>query len=236
MVRHIALVPAAGSGSRFPGVLPKQYQPLAGRPMIHHPLATLSAVAEISSIFVLLHPDDQLWDEYRPARSATIIQALRCGGATRAATVRAGLESLAGDLAHDDWVLVHDAARPCISLKNIAALMERLRDDEIGGLLALPAADTLKSSSAGRVAGTVAREGLWQAQTPQMFRYGVLRRALLEASEVEVTDESQAVEALGLRPLLVQGDAANLKITYPRDLALAEAILRAREPGNGIAP
>ncbi|MBL8509094.1 MAG: 2-C-methyl-D-erythritol 4-phosphate cytidylyltransferase, partial [Chitinimonas sp.] len=154
---------------------------------------------------------------------------LRCGGASRAETVRNGLQALAGELAADDWVLVHDAARPCIAPADVARLITALREDSVGGLLAVPVADTLKRADAAcRVAGTVPRDGLWRAQTPQMFRHGVLCRALAEGACEAITDEASAIEAAGMSPRLVVGDERNIKVTYPQDLALAALYLQAR--------
>jgi len=153
------------------------------------------------------------------------VTALRCGGDTRAATVRHALDALAG-VADDDWILVHDAVRPCTDAESLLRLRTELADDLTGGLLAVPAASTLKAADdAQRSARTVPRDGLWQAQTPQMFRYAVLRRAFAQANVDDVTDESQAVERLGLAPRLVRGSRQNLKVTFAEDLALAAAIL-----------
>ncbi|ENO95515.1 2-C-methyl-D-erythritol 4-phosphate cytidylyltransferase, partial [Thauera phenylacetica B4P] len=154
-----------------------------------------------------------------------------CGGATRADSVLGGLRAIAGEAAAGDWVLVHDAARPCLAPWHVDKLVRELAHDEVGGLLAVPVADTLKRADEHRhVCETVPRDSLWQAQTPQMFRYAMLRRALEGAREV--TDEASAIEAAGLRPRLVQGDATNLKVTFPLDLHLAEWILKNREGHN----
>jgi len=228
MPRRIALVPAAGTGSRFAAGAPKQYLPLAGQPMILHALATLLRVPGIARVIVLLAPHDSYWETLPLGDLPGNVGTMRCGGETRAATVGNALERLADDLASEDWVLVHDAARPCVRAQRISALLAELGDDPVGGLLAQPLADTLKASEGGRVARTIPRAGLWQAQTPQMFRYGVLRRALREAGPAAITDEAQAVEALGLAPRLVPGGADNLKVTFAEDLALAAAILAAR--------
>ena len=153
---------------------------------------------------------------------------MRCGGETRAESVTNGLQAAAMAASDDDWVLVHDAARPCLSGEMLATLFADLADDPVGGLLAVPVADTLKRADAEqRVAATEPRDGLWQAQTPQMFRYGQLQKALKNCTQV--TDEAGAIEALGLQPKLVRADATNLKVTYPADLALAALILRGRK-------
>lgn len=224
-----ALVPAAGGGARMGAPLPKQYLPLAGRPLIHHALAALAAVPAVAKVFVVLSPDDREWDRHDWGGLGGRIEVLRCGGATRAASVANGLAAMGGIAADDDWILVHDAARACLTVAHVEALIGALADDAVGGLLALPVADTLKRGDGPeeRVAATVPRQHMWQAQTPQMFRYGLLRRAL--AAHPEVTDEAGAVEALGLSPRLVAADATNFKVTFPRDLALAELILRHRE-------
>ena len=227
MPRHYALVPAAGSGARFGAEIPKQYLPLTGRPMIHHALAALCRCERIERVWVVLSPDDGWWETYDWSGLGAKLEVLRCGGATRAESVANGLRAVGEIVAEDDWMLVHDAARPGLSQALLAALCEALRDDPVGGLLAVPVADTLKRADAGqRVAATEARDGLWQAQTPQMFRYGLLRRVL--DGRQAVTDEAGALEALGYRPLLVRADATNFKVTYPADLELAELVLKAR--------
>ena len=229
---YFALVPAAGGGTRMGGDCPKQYLQLAGRPLIRHALAALAAVPAIARVFVVLAPDDAYWDGYDWADLAPRLSVLRCGGATRAASVGNGLKAMAGQVAADDWVLVHDAARACLTPAHVEKLIAEVGDDPVGGLLAVPVADTLKRAQAAaaagqRVAATVPREGLWQAQTPQMFRHGQLAEALEHAPAV--TDEASAIEALGLQPRLVAADATNLKVTYPLDLQLAGWILQNRK-------
>jgi 2-C-methyl-D-erythritol 4-phosphate cytidylyltransferase len=226
MTRHFALVPAAGSGTRLAASVPKQYLPVAGRPLLWHAVAGLLAHPAIGRVAVVLHPDDRLFEQQPWAQMGERISALRCGGATRAESVRNGLTALRDDLDDDDWLLVHDAARPCLTIELLQRLLETLDGDGVGGLLAVPVADTLKRSGADqRVVRTEAREGLWRAQTPQMFRYGLLSQALATADLAGVTDEAGAVEALGLSPRLVRGSERNIKVTYPEDLALAEVIL-----------
>ena len=228
MPRYFAIVPAAGSGSRFGAEKPKQYLSLLGRPLIYHALAALVACPEIERVWVVLSPDDPYWPQHDWSELGAKLETVRCGGATRAASVSNGLQAAAMVAADDDWVLVHDAARPCLSAAMLAGLFAELADDPVGGLLAVPVADTLKRADAGqRVVATEPRDGLWQAQTPQMFRYGRLGEALENCREV--TDEASAVEALGLQPKLVRSDATNLKVTFPADLALAAMILRARK-------
>ena len=221
MPEFYALVPAAGSGSRMGGELPKQYLPLGGQPMIYHALATLCACPDIITVFVVLAPDDARFHQYDWTSLGDKLQPLYCGGATRAQSVSNGL--LASELEPDDWVLVHDAARPCLSRAQLARLIAELRDDAVGGILAVPVADTLKrASSDNRIARTEDRNGLWQAQTPQMFRVGLLLQALQTAPQV--TDEASAIEALGLHPKLVASETTNFKVTYPQDMLLAELL------------
>ncbi|MBI5436630.1 MAG: 2-C-methyl-D-erythritol 4-phosphate cytidylyltransferase [Nitrosomonadales bacterium] len=222
MSEFYALVPAAGSGSRMGSELPKQYLPLAGQPMIFHALNALCSTTDIGTVFVVLAPDDALFHAYDWSRFGNKLQPLYCGGATRAESVLNGL--LASEQEPDDWVLVHDAARPCLTQAHLVKLIAEVRDDEVGGILAVPVADTLKrADGTQRIAQTENREGLWQAQTPQMFRIGLLLQALQSARDV--TDEASAVEALGLHPKLVASEPTNFKVTYPQDLLLAELLL-----------
>jgi len=225
MPRHHALIPAAGSGSRMGGNTPKQYLPLLGRPLIAHTLNALSADPRIESIVVVLSPQDEDWPRHDWSAWQDRLRVLHCGGATRAESVLNGLDAMGAWCAADDWVLVHDAARPCLPRAALARLIDAAGADPVGGLLAVPVADTLKrADSQGRVAATEPRAGLWQAQTPQMFRHGVLRQALRSAGS-DVTDDASAIERAGLRPLLVEADSRNLKVTYARDLQLAGLIL-----------
>ncbi len=215
------IIPAAGTGNRMQNVLPKQYMPLAGKPIISHTIQTFFNHPRITSIHVALSADDMFWRDL-PLDPASKLKLHYTGGESRSETVLNTLRSM--QVADDDWVLVHDAARPGLTSALLDRLLNTLENDAVGGLLALPVADTLKKSELGnRVAGTVAREGLWQAQTPQMFRYSMLRNAL-ETFEGAPTDEAEAIEALGLQPTLVQGELRNLKITYPQDLILLEAL------------
>ena len=228
MTRYYALVPAAGSGARFGAEVPKQYLPLAGRPVIYRTLAALLACPHIEKVWVVLSPGDEWWGSFDWHALGERIVPLFCGGATRAASVGNGLAAIAGEVGTNDWVLVHDAARPCVTPAALDALCRDLADDPVGGLLAMPVADTLKRADAAQgVVATVARDGLWQAQTPQMFRYGLLCRAL--AGQAAVTDEASAVEAAGYQPRLVRSDMTNLKVTFPADLALAALILQGRQ-------
>jgi 2-C-methyl-D-erythritol 4-phosphate cytidylyltransferase len=225
--RLIALVPAAGGGSRFGGTLPKQYALLAGRPLLACTLDRLRDALDLHGIAVAIAPEDLHYDRLIGVREGVTV--LRCGGPGRPDTVRNALQAMARTCDDDDWVLVHDAARPCVPRDALARLVAQLEHDVMGGLLAIPVADTLKCGDgdpdAPRVLRTEDRAGLWQAQTPQMFRYGLLARACANPAARECTDEAQAVEAQGLAPRLIRGSVANLKVTFPDDLHLAAAIL-----------
>jgi len=219
------LIPAAGAGSRMGSETPKQYLPLAGQTVIAQTLQVFLSCSRISSITVVLSTDDAYWNALKISQNQNI-NVQRCGGLTRAETVLNGLQSINSKVNVEDWILVHDAARPGLSMRILNKLLDELQEDAVGGLLAIPLADTLKrADQTGRVANTEPRDSLWQAQTPQMFRYDLLKRALIAAGGAP-TDEAQAVEALGHKPKLVAGELRNLKITYPQDLVLAEAILR----------
>lgn len=221
--RFFALIPAAGVGARSGASIPKQYLPIAGKPMLRHVLETFTTCAAISHSFVVVSAGDGYIDALAGDLAGCSI--VRHGGATRHASVLNGLLAMRAQVDDDDWVLVHDAARPGLTADLTLRLIAALRDDAVGGLLALPLVDTLKrANDAGRVFETVSRAAMWAAQTPQMFRYGVLRRALEQA--VEVTDEASAIEALGLQPKLVEGSPRNLKVTVPHDFALAELYLK----------
>lgn len=224
MSRYFALLPAAGVGARMGAEGPKQYLSLAGHTMLWHAIHAFEAIAPVARTYVVLAPDDALWARH-DWRGLAKLAVLRCGGATRAETVRNGLEAIAGEVGADDWILVHDAARPCVSARLLHRLVDELAGDPVGGILAAPVADTLKREGSGRrIEATVARDRLWGAQTPQMFRHGLLLRALAHAGTA-VTDEASAVEALGLAPRLVESDMTNLKVTYPRDMDVAEWLL-----------
>ena len=226
--RFFALIPCAGNGSRAGVASPKQYQQLAGKAMVWHTLQAFRHVAAIAGVWVVTSPGDDAFKQACPDFNQHGDVQLAVGGATRALSVRNGLQALLAQTAKtDDWVLVHDAARCLVKPEQIRALMDACQNDAVGGLLGLPLPDTLKSSSEGRVAATVERTEKWLAQTPQMFRIGTLLAALDAAGEA-VTDESSAMEAQGLKPLLVRGSAQNFKVTYPEDFALAEAILQSR--------
>ncbi|MBI2319117.1 MAG: 2-C-methyl-D-erythritol 4-phosphate cytidylyltransferase [Betaproteobacteria bacterium] len=223
--RFFALIPAAGTGSRLGDETPKQYRLLAGKPMLHHAVRSLLAAAEIDTVFVVLAAGDVLFRTHDWSEFGARLAPLYCGGASRRDSVLNGVIAAASAVDADDWLLVHDAARPCLGKAELSRLIAEVREDDVGGILAVPVADTLKRSDGERrILATEPREALWQAQTPQMFRHAVLLQALRE--HPGATDEAAAVEAMGLRPKLVEGSSANLKVTYPADLALAELILR----------
>lgn len=227
-----ALIPCAGIGARSGAAGPKQYQTVAGRPLVGHTLAALAAVEEVRATLVVLAPEDTDFEVRVPAREG--LWPVRCGGATRAESVRAGLRALRGRGAlDDDWILVHDAARCLLAPALVRHLIEACEGDAVGGLLALPLADTLKHGAKGRVLATVDREGKWVAQTPQMFRLALLERAL-DAAGPGVTDEASAIEALGLSPRLVQGALENFKITWPADFELAGRLLESRMDAGAL--
>lgn len=229
MPRYVALIPAAGSGSRMRTETPKQYALLAGKPLLQHAVHVLCAHPQIEQVFIVLSPGDKLFNTLDWHACGAKLSALYCGGETRAASVFNGLLAANGAIDGTDWVLVHDAARPCLRAVDIDRLIAEVGDSDTGGLLAVPVADTLKRANAGgEVLQTEGREHLWRAQTPQMFRYRVLIEALRRADIAAVTDESSAVEQTGAKPKLVQGSTDNFKVTWPEDLALAELILKER--------
>ncbi len=209
--------------------VPKQFQPIVGKPMLWHSVRAL-AVAPIEMVFVVLAKDDKQFAAQDWSAFKGRIEPLYCGGATRAESVHNGLIAAMAAIDADDWVLVHDAARPCLPRADLERLIAECSGDAIGGILALPVADTVKriakdEAGIARIARSEDRSQLWLAQTPQMFRVGLLAQAL-HAATGEVTDEASAVEQLGLQPRLVLGSRRNIKVTYLEDLAIAEAILR----------
>ena len=231
----VGLIPAAGTGVRMRADRPKQYLSLGPRTLLEWSVAALAADARVQGILVVVAPGDPHAQALDLPQHCEVLAA---GGATRAETVRNGVHALADAAPHPErtWVLVHDAARPCLGAVDLAALIDGALDED-GGLLAAPLADTVKREQEGRVAETVDRTGLWRALTPQMFRLDVLRRALDGVAGsvtggasargfAAITDESAAVEALRLRPRLIAGSAGNMKVTEQGDLALAEAILK----------
>lgn len=223
-----ALVPCAGSGTRAGVGEPKQYRLLAGRPLVAWTLDALARVVRIDATLVALAPDDALFETRLPRFAGARGWIARCGGASRAQTVANGLAELVARGARpDDWVLVHDAARCLLRPAAVERLIDACCDDAVGGLLALPVGDTLKQAAGDRVAATIDRRDKWAAQTPQMFRVGLLGEALSRAGG-QPTDEAAAVEALGQAPRLVHGDADNIKVTWAADFELAERLLRGR--------
>jgi len=227
-----ALIPAAGSGTRLAGERPKQYAALAGKPMLWHAVRAI-CVPPVEHVFVVLAPQDEAFSRHDWSAFAGKLEPLYCGGGTRRDSVYNGLVASRGVVDADDWVLVHDAARPCLPRKDLENLIQETEADEVGGILALPVAETVKAVSKDeggtqRIERTEDRAQLWLAQTPQMFRVGLLAQALQRARG-PVTDEASAVEQMGLKPRLVAGSRENLKVTYPEDLAIAEAILNRRE-------
>jgi 2-C-methyl-D-erythritol 4-phosphate cytidylyltransferase len=227
--RRFALIAAAGTGMRFGGGVPKQYVPLAGLPLLRRSIDALNDAVVLEAVFVVLAPDDKLYAER--VGKVRGVEALYCGGPTRGDSVKNGLAAIGRRAEAEDWVLVHDAVRPCVDVTTLNRLLHELEDEPVGGLLAVPLADALKRAETGaglRAMSTEARDGLWCAQTPQMFRFAILQHAFRNADISKITDEAQAVEALGVRPRLVQGSPLNIKVTYPEDVALAEAILEQR--------
>ncbi|MDX2312748.1 MAG: 2-C-methyl-D-erythritol 4-phosphate cytidylyltransferase [Gammaproteobacteria bacterium] len=225
-----AVIPAAGIGSRMGGEIPKQYLPLLGRAVIAHTLECLCNHPRISGVVVAIAADDRWWSQISLEFATTPM--VVDGGTERRDSVLNGLARLSSHASGDDWVLVHDAVRPCLRAGDIDRLMDVLSADEVGGLLAIPVRDTIKRCSADhRVRETVSRESLWQAQTPQMFRLGELRDAIQLSVDEDrhVTDEAQAMELSGARPRLVEGHEDNIKITRPEDLTLAETFLSHRK-------
>lgn len=227
-----ALIPAAGAGTRMAGGQPKQYLPIGGKPMLWHAANALCA-APLEAVFVVLAPGDKLFESFNWGSLGGRIEPLFCGGATRRDSVYNGLVAAMAAVDADDWILVHDAARPCLPRADLERLIAECSGDAVGGILALPVADTVKRAAkdeagAMRVAGSEDRQQLWLAQTPQMFRAGLLAQALKDARGT-LTDEASAVEAMGLKPRLVTGSRENLKVTFPEDLGIAEAIMAGRK-------
>jgi len=224
--RYFGLLPAAGTATRFGAAGLKQYATIAGKPMLRHAIERLLALHEIEVLFVVLAPEDTRFRAHDWSEFGERLAPLYCGGANRRDSVLNGLVASAAAVDPNDWILVHDAARPCLGKAELRRLIEEVGGDPVGGILAVPVVDTVKrGDEEGRILATEPREGLWQAQTPQMFRHGMLLRALREAEHV--TDEAGAVERLGHQPKLVEGDIRNFKVTVPLDLEIAERMLRA---------
>jgi 2-C-methyl-D-erythritol 4-phosphate cytidylyltransferase len=222
--RFFGLVPAAGSGSRFGIAGPKQYSQLAGKPMLRHAVGRLLAASELEAVFVVLAPGDAEFRKHDWSEFGERLAPLYCGGASRRESVLNGLVAAASAVDPNDWMLVHDAARPCLGQEELRRLIARASQDEVGAILAVPVSDTLKRADEElRIVETEPRDRLWQAQTPQMFRHGMLMRALRNTAHA--TDEAGAVEQLGYKPKLVEGSTTNLKVTFPADMEMAERLL-----------
>jgi 2-C-methyl-D-erythritol 4-phosphate cytidylyltransferase len=225
-LRYIALIPAAGVGIRLGHDVPKQYLRLGERTMLEHSISAMLSDARIDRVFVVVAPTDDKWQSIQSERER--VEFLPVGGVSRAESVLNGLVALTARTRDDDRVLVHDAARPCLGKTELARLIDIVGNDDEGGLLAVPLTDTLKRVEEGHVVETLRRNGLWCAQTPQMFRFAALRAALSEGSLEGITDEASAIERNGNFPRLVLGSATNIKVTTEHDLMLARAILSER--------
>ena len=226
------LLPAAGIGQRMGADYPKQYLPLAGKTLLEVTLGKLHQAFPAATLILPLHPDDHWWPDVhqRILQNHPDLQLLTTlGGAERADSVLCGLQALNQLAAAEDWILVHDIARPCVTLSDLIKLWQTLQNHAVGGLLAAPVADTMKRSNPqGQVETTVERNQLWHALTPQLFRYGLLKNALQTAldQKLKITDEASALEAAGYSPQLVSGRRDNIKVTHPEDLPLAELLLK----------
>jgi len=224
------LIPAAGTGTRYGGAMLKQYLPICGKPVLAHSISVFQFHPMISSITVVLAEDDQLFESAVGLLAAKVNTVT--GGETRAHSVRNGLKYIADNYSDKDWALVHDAARPCLSTSRLEKFLEQGLESANGAILAVPVGDTLKrAGDSHEIVATVDRSRLWAAQTPQLFRVGVLAEAIdaAQMAGCELTDEASAMEFIGVRPLLVMGSAANIKITHSSDLAIAEALLARNE-------
>jgi len=220
-----AVVPAAGVGKRMNADRPKQYLPLAGKTVIERTLTSLLRAEVFSAISVAISAEDPYWPELAIAKHSQVVTAP--GGRERADSVLSGLMVLGGQAEERDWVLVHDAARPCLTSHDIHRLINTLMDDPVCGILALPSHDTLKDVQGQTILGTLDRSHVWRALTPQMFHYGMLRAALQAAAgNPAVTDEASALELQGWQPKIVEGRPDNIKITRPEDLPLAQFYLQ----------
>jgi len=231
MNKYHVIIPAAGHSSRFRGSSGpfKQYADLGGVPVIKRSVDTFSSQACIESVYVVVSPEDKYVESLGLEINGGKVRVLKVGGATRAETVRNALIKIEEDVDPKDWVLVHDAARPLITADLIQKLIKSLQNEEVGGLLAIPVSDTLKLATAESfVSETVPRERLWAAQTPQMFRFELLLRALNTCDLDKITDESGAIEGIGLRSRLIESSPDNIKITFSGDISRAELILKGR--------
>ena len=230
--KYWVVIPAAGSGQRMRSLTPKQYLPLNGKTILEHTLDIFLRRDDIAGVVVCVAPNDDVWPALPASSNPLVLTAL--GGDTRASSVINGLTALVDKVGDDDWVLVHDAARPCLSDVILQKVLNELGEHPVGGIVAIPAKDTLKrrlDSKLAQIEKTLNRELVWQAQTPQMFRYKILKSALQNGLDhnVLITDESSAVEVAGYQPLLIEGESANLKVTTPEDLAMAEFLLNQKQ-------
>lgn len=225
--KNIALISAAGIGARFGTDKPKQYVEIGGKTVLEHTVCIFQNHPSIDMTVVIVSPEDVLADGFQTAFAG--VEVWKIGGRTRAETVRNGVEKLleTGLASADDNILVHDAARCCLPSEALTRLIEQAGNAAEGGILAIPVADTLKRAEGGQISATVERTSLWQAQTPQLFQAGLLHRALAAANLEGITDEASAVEKLGVRPLLIQGDVRNLKLTQPQDAYIVRLLLNA---------
>ena len=226
------VVPAAGVGARMGADKPKQYLPLLGKTILEHTLERLLSLPQLQGIVVVLSPSDSLGANLGVMSHPQIN--IVDGGRERCDSVLNGLASLNDRVAENDWVLVHDAARPCVARSDILSLVSELQDHSVGGILGTPVSDTIKRVVDTSIESTVDRSVLWQAQTPQMFRYGLLRRALQQALQdgTVITDEASALESAGFTPAIVEGRRDNIKVTRPEDLPVAELILKSEQAGH----
>lgn len=227
--RYFALIPASGTGSRMQCNQPKQYMTIMGKPMIQHVLDIFASFDAISHTFVVINKDDEQLPELlkQLPHLQQKVTLLFDGGATRQETVSQGLQRIESLVDKEDWILIHDAARPGLTHQLLQHLIDAVANDPVGGLLALPVVDTLKKASQNRSQHTVPRKDMWAAQTPQMFRYHLLCQASEQSKDQlhTITDDASAIEMLGYHPQLVIGSPANLKVTYPHDVALVEFLL-----------
>lgn len=231
-IKYWAVVPAAGVGKRMNADRPKQYLELAGKAVIEQTILRLLQAEIFSAIAVAISIEDPYWPELALAKHEKIFTAP--GGKERADSVLSGLKSISHKANGDDWVLVHDAARPCLTSEDIQKLINTLKDDKVGGILALSSHDTLKQVDGNRIINTLDRRQIWRALTPQMFRYGQLKSALEQTvGDTRITDEASALEIQGFTPKIVEGRPDNIKITRPEDLGLAQFYLEQQAQQRG---
>ncbi len=231
-----AIIPAAGVGHRMGAGIAKQYMPLADSTVIQESMSCFLRHPKISAITIALHAEDQSWSSLDIPANKPIYTVI--GGVTRAHSVQIALQRIKREAKDDDFVLVHDAARPCLQYSDLDSLLQKLVEDKVGGILAMPVSDTIKQANAKQknsddvnIASTIDRTSLWKAYTPQMFRVATLDKALKYCfkNNIKITDEASAVEALGLNVKLILGREDNIKITRADDIALAEAIIKSQK-------